>query len=125
MIEIQELQLTYRDAFGEEQHDFMRKFIDVTKGSWMKDLNEFIDNECRENVFCETNDKEKVIVVINFLIQENEINKYKRFIDVWKKHDPAKAEQFEKKIKQKLQNQGLTDVDKRFQVVKYTNCGYV
>ena len=104
---VDELKLVYREAFAAEWHDYIRCNVNLKAGSWMKDLNTIIDKECRERIDCELRDSEKGIVLVQYLIQQNDIAKYNRFIDIWKQQNPIKAIYFEKALKKKIEDRGL------------------
>ena len=116
MAEVDALNVTYAEAFGQRNHAFFRDNIHITTGSWMKDLKDLIDDKCRNDLTIALNANEKPIIVAQFLIKQNSILKYKRFINIWKKHDPAKAKQFENNLQNRIDNQGLADVDNRYQI---------
>ena len=103
------VKLIYRKHFGQEHYDFLSENIDLTtsSNSWIKDLSGLIDDECSRAITYALNNKSKIIHVMLFLQKENDIQKYENFIDIWKKHDPAIAYQFEGDLRQKIRNQGL------------------
>ena len=116
------LQLLYRDIFDEPTNQtFLKQNIDFDKGSWMKDLKTilFIDDDYLHDIRIKMNNNEKVVHLVTYLIKENRIALYKSFISLWKKLDSLKATQFEKKIKNKINDQGLAEVDDEFQIVHY------
>ena len=51
--------------------------------------------------------KRKITVLINYLKKHNDIEKYKRFIDVWKENDNATGTQFETNLLDVIRNLGL------------------
>ena len=112
--EIFALRLLYHEVFGNNSHDFFRQHIDLTVGSWMSDLKQMIDEKSLNEIICEINDKEKAIIVARYLIQKNDIRKYKAFIEIWKKHVPARAEQFQRCLKTKIEDNGLLMVDELY-----------
>ena len=116
------LQLLYRDIFGEpENQTFLKQSIDFDKGSWIKYLKTilFIDDDYLHDIRMKMNNNEKVAHLVTYLIKENRITLYKSFISVWKNFDLLKAAQFEKNIKNKINDQGLAEVDDEFQIVPY------
>ena len=50
-------------------------------------------------------------MVLEYLIKSNDIAKFKAFIKVWMSHSPASAKKFEKNLKNRIFNEGLTDLD--------------
>ena len=116
MAEVDRLNLIYADEFGENNYHFFRKHIELNVGSWMNDLKNLIDAECLNNLTYALNEKEKPIIVARFLTRQNSVPKYKQFISMWKKYEPARAKQFEKSLRQKIKDAGLINVDKQFQV---------
>ena len=116
MAEVDALNLIYAEAFGSKNHDFFRNNICITFGSWMKDLKVLINDDCHKNLNNELNNNEKPIIVAQFLRTQNNILKYKRFINIWKKHDPAIAKQFENNLRKQIDNQALADVDNQIKL---------
>ena len=107
-----ELELIYREVF--KASHFIRENIDINAGSWMSDLDAIIDEKCRENIVLDLTGNGKGVIVVDYLIQQNDINKYKMFIKVWKKHDPAIAKKFELAIKKKITDKGLPETDSQY-----------
>ena len=104
---IDELKLVYREVFGEECYDYIRLNVNLKVGSWMKDLNAIIDKECRDRINYEHRDREKGIVLVQYLIQQNDIAKYNKFIDIWKQQNPATGKNFEDALNKKIEDRGL------------------
>ena len=110
------LQLIYADEYGKENYYFFRNNIDFSFGSWEKDLRDIIDDDCQSDFTLETNNEKKAEIVAKFLTKKNDIITYKKFIAVWKKYGGARADQFEQKLKRRLEKAGLTHVDNHFQL---------
>ena len=116
MAEVNPLDLIYAKAFGNNNYSFFKEHIELNVGSWMNDLNDLIDDNCRYDLTHALHENEKPIIVARFLTQQNSIPKYKQFIIIWKKYEPAYALQFEENLRKKIANAGLTSVDDQFQV---------
>ena len=116
MEDTQALNLIYADEFGVKNHAFFRTYIDISVGSWMNDLRDLVDAKCLNELALALNNEEKPVTVARFLTQQNNIKKYKRFISIWKTHDPARGSQFETNLRNRIHNQGLTNVDNRFSI---------
>ena len=101
------LKLIYADYFGPENYKFFKDHVDITVGSWINDLRRLIDEECNRDITLELNNKEKIIHVLLYLKRQDDISKYENFINIWKKHDPARASQFELALRHKIRNQGF------------------
>ena len=110
------LNLIYADEFGEKNYAFFKRHIDISVGAWMKDLGDLVDANCLRELAFALNNKEKPVIVARFLTQQNNITKYKRFISIWKIHDPARGGQFETNLRNRIHDQGLTDADNRFSI---------
>ena len=105
------LQIVYADMFGVVNYKFFRERIDLNTGAWMADLRSILDDDCLRRVALSLSGRDKIIEVIKYLRKENNIGKYKKFIEIWKKHDPARAQQFDRYLKQIIQNSGLEEYD--------------
>ena len=83
--------------------------IDLSDGNpWIKELKtECIDEVCESNITAALNMRAKVNVIVTFLIQQDNIRKYNRFISVWKMFNKAKADKFEANLKASIRNAGL------------------
>ena len=86
----------------------------MSVGSWGKDLLDIIDKECQHDLTLQTNNDDKVMVLVRFLIRRSDIITYKKFIVVWKKYGGAKAIQFELKLRKRIENEGKMNVDNLF-----------
>ena len=111
------LQLLYRHAFGEERHNYFEKYVDLNVGSWMSDLNVIIDESYRNKIGLGLTNSEKLAKLMRYLMQKNDINKYKMFILIWKKNDLAIAKQFEENLLLRIREEDLSEVDEQFQTV--------
>ncbi len=102
------LQLAYNNTFADNRN-FIMDNIDLFDGNpWIKELKiECIDAECERNITAALNMKAKVNVIVTFLIKQDNIKKYNRFISVWKRFNKAKADQFEANLKTRLRNEDL------------------
>ena len=109
------LQLIYHTRFNE---DYVIKNINLSIGSWIKDLGGIIDPSTIASIIMALSQEEQVKVLINYLIQKNNIKLYKTFIDLWKQHDEAKANQFEHNLKQDIENKGLSNVNEVYNIVQ-------
>ena len=114
MADIRALNLIYADEFGVKNHAFFRTHIDISVGSWMNDLRNLVDAKFLNELALVLTNEEKPVIVARFLTQQNNIKKYKRFISIWNTHDPTRGNQFETNLRNRIHNQGLTDVDNRF-----------
>ena len=92
--------------------------IDLSIGSWIKDLRGIIDSSSIDSIILALSQREKVKILIKYLIQKNDIKLYKTFIDLWKQHDEAKANQFEHILKQDIENQGLSHANEEYNIVQ-------
>ena len=101
------LKLIYADHFGPKNYSAFRNHVDISVGSWINDLARLIDKECYEDITCESNNKEKIIHVLLFLKKQDDIQKYKNFITIWKKHDRIRASLFALALRKKIRNQGF------------------
>ena len=108
------LQVIYYNEFKKDNYKFLKDNIDFSVSLWMKDLLDFISDECKNCLIRAWNNAEKVESVANFLIQRNDITTYKKFIAVWKKYGGAKARQFELKLQTMIETSGLTLIDNQF-----------
>ena len=112
---MKEVQNLYSDIFGSKEFQaFLQTHIDFSFGAWEKDLNKIIDEKCACKLGVTIIKNEKIIVVVQYLIQQNKIKLYKSFINVWKKYDAALATRFEEMIKWKIDEKGLLSIDKEF-----------
>ena len=96
----------------------MIKNINLSVGSWIKDLGGIIDPSTIALIIMALSQEEQVKILINYLIQKNNIKLYKTFIDLWKRHDEAKANQFEHNLKQDIENKGLSNVNEEYNIVQ-------
>ena len=108
MAELKLLKSIYAEAFGDNNHSFFKRCINLAVGSWMKDLSSLIDKKCRQNVIYEIKDSDKIIAVLRYLTSKNDIKMYEKFITIWKKHDPAKADLFEGNLSTSIENAANT-----------------
>ena len=113
------LQLKYHDTF-EKYCSILKNKIDLSKGSFMKDLKAFIEAEHFRTIEIEMDSKEQVVKTFNYLMQKNSVPVYKTFINIWKKWDEAKANQFEANLKQEIDNAGLTAEDNRISPIEFS-----
>ena len=99
--------------FGKINKEYFHDNIDLSTGSWLKDLkkNIIFDEECLSKIHIAMKNEERANLVLHYLIESNDIAKFKAFIKVWKKHSPAKAKQFEKNLKNRISEEGLTEID--------------
>ena len=114
-------QIIYAEEFGKENYKFFQDNIDLGVGSWMNDLSPLIDENCRKAITCALDDSKKVIEVVRYLVKQNDIEKYKMFIDIWKKHAPAKATQFETALLKRIEDQNAIN-SKPNSYLKRTEC---
>ena len=86
----------------------MRETINLTDGPWLRELKsrKIIDSKCADDISTELDDKEKIIIVVKYLIKMSDIDKYTAFINLWKEHDPTYAETFESNIQKQIADQG-------------------
>ena len=54
--------------------------------------------------------------LLSFKKKQDNIIKYKRFINIWTKYDPAKAKQFERSLKWQIDKHSLAKVDNQYQI---------
>ena len=114
---MKELQNLYRDIFGNEQNQkYFQKHINISFGAWEKDLKKIIGTNCSHKLGETIVESEKIIVVVQYLMQQNRVKLYKSFIHVWKKYDSATATEFEKKIMLQIAEQDLLSIEKEFQL---------
>ena len=113
MAEVEKLNLIYAAEFGEKNYSTF-KLINFEIGAWGKDLKDLIDDKTSTDLTFEMIGSEKPLIVARFLTQQNSVPKYKQFISMWKKYEPARAVQFEGKLKNRIENAGLTKVDQQF-----------
>ena len=99
------LQLNYRDIFT-HYLTFMQENINLQNNSWIRDLSDIFDNNVLEDIRIDI-DRNNVSKVVQNLIRLNDVDKYIMFLNIWLKHDPAKANQFIQKLLEKIHNQGL------------------
>ena len=102
--------------FGEKYHDYFRKNINLKIGSWLNDLTVIIEADCLRKIKIAIKNEENGILVLQYLVQKNDIVMYKTFIELWKKHDSAIANQFEINLNDLIQARGLTEINESFQV---------
>ena len=114
-------QIIYAEEFGKENYKFFQDNIDLGVGSWMNDLSPLIDENCRKAITCALDDSKKVIEVVRYLVKQNDIEKYKMFIDIWKKHAPAKATQFETALLKRIEDQNAINSNPN-SYLKRTEC---
>ena len=98
-------QIIFAEEFGPKNYNFFGENIMLDDGSWMKDLSQLIDAKCRDAITVTLNKREMVIEVFKCLVRQNDINKYKMFIEIWKEHAPAKATQFERALLKRIEDQ--------------------
>ena len=108
-------QIIYAEEFGPKNYDFFRNNIALGVGSWMKDLSQLIEEKCRDAIICVIDDKEKVIEVVRYLVKQNDVEKYKMFIDIWREHAPAKATQFERALLKRIEEQSPLSIKSLYQ----------
>ena len=102
------LRKLYAEFFRRSNFEKFGIRIDTT---WVKDLGDLFDEDCRYKIDVALNNEEKMFIVLKYLEQQDNISKYKKFITLWKKYDPAKASQFETMLNQGIENAGLREVD--------------
>ena len=73
----------------------------------MKDIDDIIDDDCQQRIANALADSEKGIVLVQYLVQRNDINKYNKFIDTWKQHNPSIAMSFQNSLNEKITNIAL------------------
>ena len=88
---------------------FLIKNIDLSKGTWIKDLKEttLIDEDCLHYLRINISNGDKVTQLVDYMVAQNNVEIYISFIKIWKKIDQAKATQFEECINKKKNDQGL------------------
>ena len=79
----------------------------MQEGSWMKDIDDIIDDDCRQRIANALADSEKGIVLVQYLVQRYDISKYNKFIDTWKQYDPSIAMSFQNSLNEKITNIAL------------------
>ena len=94
----------------EENKQFIVENIDFQDGnSWIEKLKiDCISEDCENKITKALNMKAKVKVVVEYLKQQDDIKKYKRFISVWKEIHKATGEQFEGNLADRIKCAGLT-----------------
>ena len=109
------LNLKYRDVFREYMQHFQEN-INLTEGCWMKDLltqHVVSDEEVWRNIVFAVN-KDKVSLLVQDLIKQGKITKYKLFLVIWQNEDPSKEYQFRSILKTEIKNSGLSEIDSQF-----------
>ena len=110
------LEKLYHDEFSQRQKDFLNKELHLKKGSWMKELKTIFSEEEISSFQLTLTDEELCDDVILCLKKKNDIISYKTFINIWKVQDNCIAKIFEEKLKQKIKDQGLSELDDEYQI---------
>ena len=102
--------LIYREAFQTNMFDFVITNINLLEGDWINYLKNVIDDdENRLNSICTAIDgDESFRLLAEYMIQKNDIVKYKKLILIWKKIDNGRALQFEEAMQRNIDNKGLS-----------------
>ena len=111
------LKLVYREKFKENSYSFLKESINIKEASWLKDLKSIIDSTNWQRIQLLNDNETQVKSIAKYLIQQNSIITYKKFLKIWSKIDPSKATQFTEILKDNILKNGLTDVDNKFQLL--------
>ena len=83
--------------------EYFREKIDLETGPWISDIKDFVKKEFFV-IDVHLNNADKVKALINYLIRQNNIDTYERFIKIWKVRDFARAIEFENTLRYRIQN---------------------
>ena len=92
----------YNEVFRNSM-TYFREQIDIGRGSWKSDIKDFVKKEFSA-IDTPLYNAEKVEALINYLIRQNNIDTYEKFIKIWIDHDRARANEFEKTLRSRIQN---------------------
>ena len=102
--------MEYRNTV-KENIKFISDNIVLNTRSWLCDLEAVIGGTTLRDIRLAPNNEQQCNLLIEYLIQENDIMKYKKFLSIWKTHDRAIADQFEANLRKRLQDKKLIGLE--------------